>query len=191
MAEGKGGIYTCTDRYGKRITSDRPIAACIDREQRQLGSNGTLRRISPPSYTGEERAALAQRQRAEQAAREHEALQTRERTALLQRYPTPASHLAARKRAGDEIATLIADAQRRLNGMRQERVQLDQEMAFYRRQPDRAPASLRARIQANTDSQQMVLRYMAQQQQVLANTNRRFDEEHARLIPYWKLAGRL
>ena len=59
MAEGKGGIYTCTDRYGKRITSDRPIAACIDREQRQLGSNGTLRRIIPPSYTGEERAALA------------------------------------------------------------------------------------------------------------------------------------
>ncbi len=30
----QSAIYTCTDAQGRRITSDRPIAACIDRPQR-------------------------------------------------------------------------------------------------------------------------------------------------------------
>ena len=39
-----GGIYTCVDAYGRRITSDRPIPECMDREQRQLSSSGVSRR---------------------------------------------------------------------------------------------------------------------------------------------------
>ena len=30
----QAAIYTCVDAQGRRITSDRPIAACMDREQR-------------------------------------------------------------------------------------------------------------------------------------------------------------
>ena len=33
--EAVGGIYTCVDATGRRITSDRPIMSCIDREQRE------------------------------------------------------------------------------------------------------------------------------------------------------------
>ncbi|OYX12745.1 MAG: DUF4124 domain-containing protein, partial [Acidovorax sp. 32-64-7] len=29
-----GSIYTCVDRQGRRLTADRPIAECLDREQR-------------------------------------------------------------------------------------------------------------------------------------------------------------
>ena len=30
------GIYTCTDAKGRKLTSDRPIPECHDREQRVL-----------------------------------------------------------------------------------------------------------------------------------------------------------
>jgi len=41
----QGSIYACTDAKGRRITADRPIADCVDREQRVLGNTGVeLRR---------------------------------------------------------------------------------------------------------------------------------------------------
>ena len=46
-----GGIYTCVDAYGRRITSDRPIPECMDREQRQLSSSGVTRRVLRPEPT--------------------------------------------------------------------------------------------------------------------------------------------
>jgi hypothetical protein len=52
------GIYTCVDAKGRRITSDRPIIECIDREQRELSPSGTVRRKIGPSLTAMERAAV-------------------------------------------------------------------------------------------------------------------------------------
>ena len=52
-----GGIYACTDANGRRITADRPIASCVDREQRVLGTTGVeLRRVGP-TLTDQERSA--------------------------------------------------------------------------------------------------------------------------------------
>ena len=67
--QNRSGIYTCIDAKGRRITADRPIPECIDREQRELGSSGTVRRVVPPSYTAEERARIAAQRRAEDEAR--------------------------------------------------------------------------------------------------------------------------
>ena len=33
------GIYSCVDAQGRRLTSDRPIPACVNREQRVLNSD--------------------------------------------------------------------------------------------------------------------------------------------------------
>ena len=55
------GIYTCTDGQGRKLTSDRPIAECVSREQRQLNRDGSLRRTVPPTLTPEERAALREK----------------------------------------------------------------------------------------------------------------------------------
>jgi hypothetical protein len=59
------GIYTCIDSNGRRITSDRPIPECLDREQRQLSGSGLVRRGLPPSYTADERAQLDAQRRQE------------------------------------------------------------------------------------------------------------------------------
>ena len=58
-----GGIYTCIDAHGRRLTSDRPILSCIDREQRELNSSGTTRRVIPPTLTAAEREAREARER--------------------------------------------------------------------------------------------------------------------------------
>ena len=58
------GIYSCIDAKGRRITSDRPIVECLDREQELRGKTGTVREVLPPSYTREERARLEEKARA-------------------------------------------------------------------------------------------------------------------------------
>ena len=49
--EAAGGIYTCVDRNGRRLTADRPIPECLDREQRELSPSGMTRRQIGPSLT--------------------------------------------------------------------------------------------------------------------------------------------
>mgnify|MGYP006175955927 CR=1 FL=1 len=63
QAQNSQSIYTCTDSKGRRITSDRPIVECLDREQQRLGRTGTVREVIPPSYTREEREKDKERQR--------------------------------------------------------------------------------------------------------------------------------
>ena len=64
-------VYTCIDKHGRRITSDRPIADCVDREQRVLDHTGTERRRLGPSLTEHERPAqqVPRRKPAEGSAR--------------------------------------------------------------------------------------------------------------------------
>jgi len=63
-AAGTGpGIYSCTDAKGRTITADRPIADCIDREQRELNPSGTTRRKIEPTYTAREQAEREERER--------------------------------------------------------------------------------------------------------------------------------
>ena len=57
------GIYTCVDKHGRRITADRPIQECLDREQRELSPSGITRRQIGPSLSDTERAALEAQQR--------------------------------------------------------------------------------------------------------------------------------
>lgn len=58
-----GGIYVCVDAKGRKLTSDRPIPECIDREQRELGPSGSVRRTIAPTLTAQERSLLEAQQR--------------------------------------------------------------------------------------------------------------------------------
>ena len=62
------GIYSCVDATGKRYTSDRPIAECLDREQRVLNKDGSQRQTLPPRMNAEERALAEERQRLQDQA---------------------------------------------------------------------------------------------------------------------------
>lgn len=92
-------IYTCTDAKGRRLTADRPIAECNDREQRELAPNGRLRRTVGPTLTAAESAAkeAQDRKAAEEAQRVAE--EKRQQKLLVVRYPNQAAHDAERARA--------------------------------------------------------------------------------------------
>ena len=86
------GIYTCVDKHGRRITADRPIPECLDREQRELSPSGITRRQIGPSLSDTERAALEAQQRKEAEERVRAIEEKRRERALVARYPDKATH---------------------------------------------------------------------------------------------------
>ncbi len=181
----EAGIYSCTDSQGRRITADRPIAACLDREQRVYGPSGVERARVGPTLTEVEREALAaqrrQQQLAEQRAREDE----RRLRALVYRYPDKAAHDSERAAAIAQIDDLAALAQRRVADLRTERRKLDAEMEFYAKDPARAPAALRRQVAQNDDALAEQARYLAAQEQEKRRIHQRFDAELAQLRQLW------
>ncbi|WP_028601404.1 hypothetical protein [Ottowia thiooxydans] len=180
------GIYACVDANGKRLSSDRPIATCIDREQRELNSSGTTRRVVGPSLSVNEREAREQRDREAGLARHRAQEAVRHDRALLSRYPDKSTHDASRNEALTLTQSVIDAANRRITELAHERTTLDEEMEFYRKDPSRAPSQLRRRMEGNSQS-------VVQQQQAIAGQNAertrinaRFDEELARLQQLWQ-----
>ena len=179
------GIYTCVDAKGRRLTADRPIVECLDREQRVMSPQGTVRRVVPPSMTAEERDAAKVREQAEadQRARAVEA-QRRER-ALVVRYPNQASHDKERADVLAQVEAVAATIRLRQAELDKERQRLAGEMEFYQRDPSKAPARLKARIEDNANqiaTQQMALDNQDKEKE---RVNIRFDEELARLKLLW------
>lgn len=184
-AQGSGEIFTCVDRNGKRHTSDRPIAACIDREQEVRGRTGTVRKVLPPSYTAEERAAVEARQRAEEEEKARLAEERRRERALLLRYPNQAAHDRDRAEVLGQIDDVIAAVQRREDNLRAQRREIENEMEFYQADPSKAPAWLKRKQEDNTAQFEVQKRFLDTQLREKQRINARFDEELARLRQLW------
>lgn len=180
------GIYACVDASGKRLSSDRPIADCIDREQRELNRSGTTRRVVGPSLSANEREAREQREREAAVARQRASESVRQDRALLSRYPDKATHDASRREALAPSQNVIDAANRRISELAQERTSLDEEMEFYRKDPSRAPTQLRRRIEGHGQSVVQQQNAIAAQHTERARINARFDEELARLQQLWQ-----
>ena len=121
-------IYSCVDAHGKRLTSDRPISACLDREQRVLSRSGAVKRIVPPSYTPSETAAIDARNRQEEAQRLQAKAKAKSMAALLQRYPNASAHMAARILEAESVISRIREGYARLEIVRNERAKLEEEL---------------------------------------------------------------
>jgi hypothetical protein len=185
LVAGAQGIFTCVDGRGKRITSDRPIPECMDREQKELNSSGTVKRSVGPVLTLQEEAAQAavDKKDAEDKARVNE--ERRRNRALLARYKNQAAHDASRAEALTQVDEVIRAANTRLADLAQQRKTLNAEMEFYTKDPSKAPLALRRRISDNEESVLAQQRFIANQQQEKQRVNDRFDEELARLKPLW------
>jgi hypothetical protein len=183
------GIYSCVDAKGRKLTSDRPIPECLDREQKVLGPSGTVRAIVPPSLTGPERAALEARQRREAEERARLAEEKRRERALLLRYPNKAVHDKERAEALGQIEVVRQAALNRVKELQRQRKELEQELEFYASDPSRVPPSLKRLIEENAQSLAVQERFIADQDAEKARVNARFDEELARLQQLWAQGG--
>lgn len=183
------GIYSCTDAKGRKLTSDRPIPECLDREQKVLNPSGTVRTIVPPSLTGPERAALEAKQRREAEERARQAEEKRRERALVLRYPNKAMHDKERAEALAQIEVVRQAALNRVKELQRQRRELEQELEFYASDPSRVPPSLKRLIDENAQSLAVQERFIADQDAEKARVNARFDDELARLQVLWAQMG--
>lgn len=183
--EPVGGVYTCVDAHGRKLTADRPIAECTDREQRVLNPSGTVRQVVGPTLTAQERAKLEAKARQEQDERNRQLDEKRRDKALLVRFPNQAAHEAERVDALAQIAAVSKAASNRLNELEAQRKKLDTEMEFYKKDPRKAPEYLQRQVEDNKQSTAIQKRFIAEQEEEVRKVNRRFDDELERLRVLW------
>jgi hypothetical protein len=179
-----GAIYTCVDAQGRRITSDRRIVECLDREQKQLNSSGTVRRTVPPTLTASERAAQEEREhrRAEEELRRLE--ERRVDRLLLARYPNQEVHDAERAKALQTVQDAIDSGNRRIVELHGQRHRLEQQTEFYK-SAAKWPPQLRRQMEENQEQLEAQQRFIAAQEEERKRVNTRFDDELARLKVLW------
>jgi Domain of unknown function (DUF4124) len=186
LAQTQGaGVYSCVDARGRKLNSDRPIPECIDREQRVLNPSGTVREKVGPTLTAQERAAVEAKQKLaqeEQARRDEEKRRDR---ALLLRYPNKGVHDAERAEAVAQISVVKNAALNRVEELNRQRKTIDVEMEFYKKDPTKAPLSLKRQIDDVVQSLAVQARFISDQEGETKRVNLRFDEELARLKGLW------
>jgi hypothetical protein len=183
-AWGQPGIYSCTDAKGRRLTADRPILECLDREQQVRSATGRVSRTLPPSLTGAEREEQEARERKAAEERQRLAEEKRLQRALLARYPRQDVHEGERTKALKAPLDAIASAQKRIAELQEQRQAAETEAAL-----PKTSAEARTRLKRQVeDIEQHVAaqnRFIATQEEEKKRITRRFDEELARLKPLW------
>ena len=184
---GAQGIYTCVDAKGRRLTADRPIVECLDREQTELSSGGLPRRKIAPMATAAERVAEEEKARVLEEERIRVNEEKKRERALVNRYPNRGVH---DKERAEALALALVDsvtgaAQRRTKELLLQRKFLEGELEFYQSNPSRMPTKLRRQVdevEAQLAAQQ---RFLADQDVEKVRVNARFDEELSRLTVLW------
>ncbi|MDP4301062.1 DUF4124 domain-containing protein [Leptothrix discophora] len=183
LAQNSAGIYTCIDAKGRRLTSDRPIPECLDRQQDLRNKDGSVRARVMPSLTAEERAAQEEAQRAEMVrdAARRDAL--RHDRNLLNRYPDEPAHQRAREAALEPLKQALHGVEKRLAVLEVEQKALHEEAEFYKGKD--LPRKLKVRFDDNKTSIEAQRTSASTHESELQRINARYDEELARLRKLW------
>jgi hypothetical protein len=182
-------IYSCVDAKGRTITADRPIAECLDRTQRELSRSGLVKRQLGPSLTAHEQAAQDEKNKQAADMRAREIEERRRDRALLQRYPARAVHDQERAAALVQIDEVIKASSKRRSELADQRKAIASEFEFYVKDPSRAPASLKRKLEDNQSSVAVQQKFILDQEQEKKRVNQRFDEELGRLKQLWTPMG--
>lgn len=179
------GIYSCTDANGRKLTSDRPIPECSDREQRLLNPSGTLKAKIGPQLSEQDRIALEAKQRVAEKERQQQEDAKRRDKSLLARYPDEASHARGRASALEQTQEVKRVLISKLDELLLEQKTIAQELEFYVQTPERTPPTLRQQSKAVEQGIDVQRKLIAEQDRQLKRINANFDEELSRLQPMW------
>lgn len=179
------GIYTCVDDKGRKLTSDRPIAECMDRTQRELNPSGTVRRVLTPPPAAKSRAVLEAEEKAEAETRLRLAEEKRRDRALRIRYPDRASHDKERGAALQRVSDIIETATKRVQELTDQRKAIDTELDFYKNSPGKVPPAIKRRLDETDASIASQKRLIADQEAEKKRIPQRFDMEAAILKQHW------
>ena len=183
QAGAQARIYSCVDAKGRRLTADRPIMECLDREQKQYGDNGTVKGRLPPSYTAEERAIEDEKHHQAQVAAQRQAEFKRRDRVLLNRYPNAASHQREREASLARLDDAIGAGEQRLADLARQRKDLEQQSAAAKTVAKSNQA--RRQLDENAENLSAQQRLLAAQRDERQRIASRFDDEFARLQVLW------
>ncbi len=182
-ASAAAGIYTCVDGQGRKLTSDRPIADCVSREQRVLNRDGSVQRVIPPTLTAEERADRDAAERRAEVARAGQADAVRRDRNLMARFPNEAAHRKSREAALDTVRLATKATEHRLKELAVERKPLLEEAEFYKGR--QIPLRLKQQFDANDAGVEAQRSAAANQEAELIRINKLHDVELDRLRRLW------
>ena len=183
------GIYTCVDEKGRKITSDRPIAECMDRAQKEMNPSGTVRRVLAPPPTAKDRAAEQEKEKQDAEAKLQQAEDKRRDRELAKRYPSRALHDKERAAALAPVNENSDASAKRAQDLAEQRKGIVAELDFYKSSPGKAPPALKRRLDETDANIANQKRLVAEQDAEKKRINQRFDEEAAKLRPQWGMAA--
>ena len=183
------GIFTCVDAKGRRLTADRPIPECTDREQKELSATGTVKRKIGPVLTADERAAEEEKNRKAIEERNRLAEEKKRDRALLVRHPDQRSHDKERVAALAVAEEGIALAKKNLDELAQQHRKLETELEFYQNNPSKVPGRLKRQVEENNEHMEAQKRFIVNQDKEKLRINARFDEELSKLKQLWAQRG--
>jgi hypothetical protein len=175
-------IFSC-EVNGKKLTSDRPIPDCSNRDQRLLNPDGSVKGIVPPTPTADERAAIEAREREANAERVAKMDAIRRDRNLVARFPNEEAHNKAREKALDDIRKSVRVSQERIALLSAERKPLLDESEFYVNKP--LPSKLKSALDANDASLDAQKSLIQNQQAEVIRISALYDAELARLRKLW------
>jgi hypothetical protein len=178
-------IFTCVDAKGHRLTADRPIQECLDREQKELNASGTVKRRIGPTLTAEERAIEEEKAKVAAEERNRQLEEKKRERALLTRYPNKATHDAERVKALASVDDAIAAAKKGIGELMAQRKRQDVELEFYKRDPSKVPPILKRQIEETEQHLAAQQRFVDNQDSEKRRVNARFDEELVKLRQLW------
>jgi hypothetical protein len=174
---GAQSTYSCRDRNGHTLTSDRPIADCAG-VMRELTPSGVLRREIAPPLTAEQQRQKEADDRVKRTADEAAREQHRRDMALLTAYQNEDQIEAARKRALSDASESIRASHERLAELEKEKKAFEQDAEAYKGKA--VPPLFKRKVddnQALIDDEQAAIK---QRQVDVERVNQRYDEDKRR-----------
>jgi hypothetical protein len=176
--------YVCKDANNRTISSDTPPPECADREIREHGRNGTLRRVIEPPLTAEQRQQREEQAKIKADAEAASAIAKRRDAVLMQAYRNEEAIELARARAlGDSMAVLKVDRERMVAIKKEHSAAVGQMTDFEKKNPGKKPP---VPLQRNVDDlaqrvqQQGLL--LSRREEEVARINARFDGDKKRWL---------
>jgi hypothetical protein len=176
-ADAQGAIYTCRDRAGHTLTSDRPIGDCAG-TMRELGPSGVVRREIAPPLTAEQQKQKDIDDKARRLAAEATREQHRRDVALLTAYQSEDQIESARRRALVDPEASIKTSQSRLEDLDHEKQTLTKELATY--QGKAVPPLVKRKVEDNQALIDDEGKSIRSRQVDIERINQRYDDDRKR-----------
>jgi hypothetical protein len=178
-------IFQCVLADGRKVTSDKPIAECMNagKPQRELNKDGSEKAIVEAPLTEDEKAERDRIRRQREAERTAYEIEVRRDRDLLKRFPNEAAHGKAREKALDDVATSVRNSEARIKLLLEERKPLQNEAEFYVGKT--LPHKVKLGLDANDAALEAQRSLVQNQQTEMVRINSLYDAELARLKKLW------